>query len=886
MKKIALFILSALLLNACYDDTRIWEELRDHENRLLVLEELCAKMNLDIASIMVIADASVGGDYIVETQPYLENGVEVGYEIVFAKSKSIVIYHGNDGTDGKDGVDGKDGIDGKDGENGKDGKDGEDGKNGTDGRDGRDGKDAIASAPVLGVKTAVDGLLYWTVNGAWLLDDMGEKVAVVGTVAKDGVTPKLKIEDGGWFVTYDDGLSWERLGDVATGDDQPSSDASPLFQSVDITDPMCVVFTLTSGEIFTIPTEAALDAHVRQCNQMNDNIEALHAAVLALQTNDYIVSVEPLVTNGKEMGYVITFAKAGTITLYHGRNGADGAGATPRIGLKQDIDGIYYWTLNDEWLLDENGQKVSATGPKGDQGTAGLPGEDGQDGTPGTPGKDGQDGAQGAPGKDGQDGTDGKDGVTPQLKIENGYWFVSYNNGVSWTQLGVATDGSENSGSNVVSSPFVSVDITDDYISFTLTTGEIVQVPTKAAFDAHVRQCNVMNTNIASLQAVVDALYANDYVTSVQPYLENGKEVGYVISFAKSNPIVIYHGKDGADGANGSDGSSTTPDIGLKKDTDGVYYWTLNGSWLLDSNGQKVSATGPKGDQGEAGRPGQDGQNGQDGQDGQNGVDGVTPQLKIENGYWMISYNSGISWDILGQATGGSNQGGSSSSSCIISGIKSDVDTVTITLVDGSSIVLPKAAQDQSVFDLSREKLFIVNEETKTVEVTMQNVTDVYVMTKPDGWKAVLKENILTVTAPTKTALEIGAGDESGEIVLHATTASGACKTVKLSVSTGPGLVMDVDRDGNVRIENSYTGISQDMWGEGSTITFKEFAYGIAAADNFLASPEEYIKNYNTNYDFPSGDAVGFAYNIVQMGIYEEGVYDTFSCHNPCYGRD
>ena len=42
-------------------------------------------------------------------------------------------------------------------------------------------------------------------------------------------------------------------------------------------------------------------------------------------------------------------------------------------------------------------------------------------------------------GNTGGSGADGKDGVTPQLKIENGAWFVSYNEGETWNELGKAT---------------------------------------------------------------------------------------------------------------------------------------------------------------------------------------------------------------------------------------------------------------------------------------------------------------------------------------------------------------------------------------------------------------------------------------------------------------
>ena len=88
--------------------------------------------------------------------------------------------------------------------------------------------------------------------------------------------------------------------------------------------------------------------------------------------------------------------------------------------MKKDTDGIYYWTLDGEWLTDEKGNKVKA------QGT------DGKDGV------DGEDGNDGVDGEDGTDGTNGKDGITPQLKIENGRWMLSMDNGKTWTDIGLS----------------------------------------------------------------------------------------------------------------------------------------------------------------------------------------------------------------------------------------------------------------------------------------------------------------------------------------------------------------------------------------------------------------------------------------------------------------
>ena len=173
--------------------------------------------------------------------------------------------------------------------------------------------------------------------------------------------------------------------------------------------------------------------------------------------------------------------------------------------------------------------------------------------------------------------------------------------------------------------------------------------------------CKEMNTNITSLQTIVDVLQSNDFITGIVEIKKNGEVIGYTITFGKHAPITIYHGQDGKDGADGKDGqdgqngSANTPVIGVAQDTDGVYYWTLNGEWLLDDNGNKLPVSGKDGQNGINGSNGQDGADGEDGKDGadgQDGKDGITPQLKIEDGYWYISYDNGATWTQLGKATG------------------------------------------------------------------------------------------------------------------------------------------------------------------------------------------------------------------------------------------
>ena len=199
--------------------------------------------------------------------------------------------------------------------------------------------------------------------------------------------------------------------------------------------------------------------------------------------------------------------------------------------------------------------------------------------------------------------------------------------------------------------------------------------------------CNQMNTNISSLQTIVTALQTNDCITGITPVTEKGKEIGYTITFTQSSPITIYHGKEGEKGETGATGQNGhTPVIGAKQDTDGFYYWTLDGEWLTDGD-NKIKAQGDAGPEGEP---------------------GITPQLKIENNYWEVSYDNGRSWTQLGKATG-------ESSDSIFKHIDytTSSDYVVFELFDGTTLQLPKISE--LAIDLAVNSLVFQIDETQTV---------------------------------------------------------------------------------------------------------------------------------------------------------------------------
>ena len=82
---------AAVMVISCYDDTALWETVKDHEERILELETLCEKMNGDISSLQSLLEAIEEGDYIVGIDPLVENGVEVGYKDVKGTFKYEIV---------------------------------------------------------------------------------------------------------------------------------------------------------------------------------------------------------------------------------------------------------------------------------------------------------------------------------------------------------------------------------------------------------------------------------------------------------------------------------------------------------------------------------------------------------------------------------------------------------------------------------------------------------------------------------------------------------------------------------------------------------------------------------------------------------------------------
>ena len=200
--------------------------------------------------------------------------------------------------------------------------------------------------------------------------------------------------------------------------------------------------------------EQRIEELEEQCRKLNSNIEAIREILAAIQQNDYVTEVMKIMEGGVEVGYSLTFSKSGTITIYHGTDGTDGAdGGTPNIGIKKAADGAYYWTSNGEWITDDDGNKIPATVSDPDANY-----------------------------------------VTPQFRVSDGVWYVSYDNGNSWREIEVGNDQEGDSF-------FQSVTTDSENLYLTLADGTVVTVPIVSTSRSFVgKVISIMGDSISTFE--------------------------------------------------------------------------------------------------------------------------------------------------------------------------------------------------------------------------------------------------------------------------------------------------------------------------------------------------------------------------------------------------
>lgn len=164
----------AFAFASCENDSRedeLQAGLNGLEKRMEVLETLQDQITA-IQQLLEAADRN----HITSIEDVTDATGRTGFKINFKDSDPITIYNGVNGVDGVDGDD----------------------------------------APTISVKKDADNLFYWTLNGEFLEVD-GKKVLAEGKNGTNAITPKLKIENNTWMVSYDNGATYKPVEGATTG---------------------------------------------------------------------------------------------------------------------------------------------------------------------------------------------------------------------------------------------------------------------------------------------------------------------------------------------------------------------------------------------------------------------------------------------------------------------------------------------------------------------------------------------------------------------------------------------------------------------------------------------------------------------------------------------
>ncbi len=205
-----------------------------------------------------------------------------------------------------------------------------------------------------------------------------------------------------------------------------------------------------------------------------------------------------------------------------------------------------------------------------------------------------------------------------------------------------------------------------------------------------------VNENVSAITKLAEA--AAKAVT-IESVTFNEDKTSYTIKFSDGTTAELTNGKD-----------AEAPVVGVKE-SDGVLYWTVNGEFMTN-NGEKVPVTG------------------------KDGVDGKTPQFKIEDGKWYVSFD-GKNWEAV--AVTGTVE-----------------PKLEMTETDTEYIF----KLGETVIKIAKEKAFAIKVESDAVEIEPgKTVTFKYTVTGADATTHVVAES---------TAFDVKVDETASTIIVTA----------------------------------------------------------------------------------------------------------------------
>lgn len=273
-----------------------------------------------------------------------------------------------------------------------------------------------------------------------------------------------------------------------------------------------------------------------------------------------------------------------------------------------------------------------------------------------------------------------------------------------------------------------------------------------ARIEAVEKQLKGLNDDMKTLHDIVEAFEGGYVIMSTEEV-----EGGYRLVFSNGKTLTVNHGKGGVD----------APQFGIKRHTDGKYYWTLDGEFYTP-DGEMIPVTGARGDKGET------------------GDNGVTPVLGVDaQGYWTVDTGNGPQRILAeGQpvsATGPKGETGERGDSFFQS-VTENESSVTIVLADGSQITIPKIDAGVKLAFADSGDLTLYWGDRAALGIEAEGIKSALI-TAPCNWSASVNLSARKVTVAAPGLLDEEA-EQEGYISIIAVTESGQTVTVSRRVAT------------------------------------------------------------------------------------------------------
>ncbi len=280
--------------------------------------------------------------------------------------------------------------------------------------------------------------------------------------------------------------------------------------------------------------------------------------------------------------------------------------------------------------------------------------------------------------------------------------------------------------------------------------------------------------------------------------------------------------------------------VTAKEAEDGKLYWAINGEFIMDGNGNKVSVV-------------------------------VTPKVQVnkDTKRYEVSVDGGVTWvptDLVFEEK----------EPVVLKDIavSDDGRYIEFTQADGSVLKVPNAEFSFTCSLLAGKQYFAAGE-TRTLSISLIGAKKNMIIT-PGGWNAEIEGKELTITAPEAG---VAAAELKGKIQIMAFSETGQGDFLELSVEVGEApYVIALDKGGKYTIIPSEATANDPNW--------KGFLYKVADVNSFF-NLERIYEEYNVAGTDPTtlskGEVQGTIANYASEYSYVVMVFDVYEKEGKAY---